>query len=63
MSSNSNGGSARGISFFGLLGLVFIVLKIIGIIKLSWLWVLCPLWAPIIIYMLVYLMLYLYIRR
>lgn len=62
MSSNSNGGSTGGIGFFGLLGLTFIVLKIIGTIKWSWLWVLCPLWAPIIICMLVYLMLYLYIR-
>jgi hypothetical protein len=33
-----------GIGFFGLLTIIFIVLKILGIIAWSWLWVLSPLW-------------------
>lgn len=35
------------IGFFGLLGLLFIGLKLGGIIAWSWLWVLSPLWLPI----------------
>lgn len=33
-----------GIGFAGVLTIVFIVLKLIGIIEWSWLWVLSPLW-------------------
>ena len=33
------------IGFFGLLGLIFIVLKLTGFITWSWVWVLAPLWA------------------
>ena len=36
---------ARGISFFGLLGIVFIVLKLCGVITWSWWWVTVPLWG------------------
>lgn len=51
MSSNSssNGSSNRssgGIGFYGLLSIVFIVLKLCGVIHWSWLWVLAPLWMP-----------------
>lgn len=33
------------IGFFGLLGLVFIVLKLVGYIDWAWIWVLAPLWG------------------
>lgn len=36
-----------GISFAGLLTLLFITLKLIGVIKWSWLWVLSPIWIPL----------------
>jgi len=36
-----------GIGFFGLLTLIFITLKLTGVIAWSWLWVLAPFWAPI----------------
>ena len=39
--------SGAGIGFCGLLTIVFIVLKLIGVIGWSWLWVLSPLWIPI----------------
>ena len=45
MSSSSS--SSSGIGFCGLLGIVFITLKILGKIDWSWWWVLAPLWAPI----------------
>ena len=38
-----------GIGFPGLLTIVFIVLKLTGIITWSWWWVLCPLWLPFFI--------------
>lgn len=41
-SSNANGG----VGFCGLLTIVFIVLKLLGYISWSWLWVLSPLWIP-----------------
>lgn len=44
---NSSKGSTTvkgGIGFTGLLTLVFIVLKLCGVIEWSWLWVLSPLW-------------------
>ena len=37
------------ISFFGLLLLSFIVLKLSNTIEWSWLWVLSPLWIPLTI--------------
>lgn len=41
--SNSSTASG-GISFAGLLTLIFIVLKLLGKITWSWWWVLSPLW-------------------
>lgn len=38
-----------GIGFFGLLTLVFIVLKLTGVISWSWVWVLAPLWISFLI--------------
>lgn len=37
------------IGFFGLLGLVFIVLKLVGYIDWAWIWVLAPLWGGFIL--------------
>lgn len=45
---NNNNGK-KGVGFASLLGLVFIVLKLCGVIKWSWLWVLSPLWISLII--------------
>lgn len=41
--------SSGGIGFAGLLTIAFIILKLIGIIKWSWLWVLSPLWISFIV--------------
>lgn len=35
-----------GISFCGLLTIVFIAAKLVGAISWSWWWVLAPLWIP-----------------
>jgi hypothetical protein len=39
--------SSGGIGFCGLLTIVFIVLKLTGVIAWSWWWVLSPLWIPL----------------
>lgn len=36
----------KGISFLGGLTLLFIALKLLKVIKWSWLWVLAPSWIP-----------------
>ena len=38
-----------GLSTTGLLGVAFIVLKLLGIIDWSWWWVLAPFWMPVAI--------------
>lgn len=50
MSNNSSGSS---ISFGGLLTIVFIILKLCGVIDWSWVWVLSPIWIGLIIVILV----------
>ena len=52
MSNNSNSGGSTGVGLTDILLVVFIVLKLCGIINWSWLWVLSPLWIPIVIVLL-----------
>lgn len=44
MSDKKASTSGGGIGFFGLLTIVFITLKLCGVINWSWLWVLSPIW-------------------
>jgi len=41
--------SSGGMSFVGVLTLIFVVLKLVGVIKWSWIAVLSPLWIALII--------------
>ncbi len=53
--------STTGIGFFGLLTIVFIVLKLVGVISWSWLWVLSPIWISVglgVVFLLVALLLH-----
>lgn len=52
MSENNSSG---GIGFIGLLTIVFITLKLLSIITWSWLWVLAPIWIPIAMLFIIYL--------
>ena len=54
MSSNSP--SNGGVGFFGLLTIAFIVLKLTGVIEWSWWWVLSPLWIPVTVIIVTYLL-------
>lgn len=46
MNKSSNSGGVS-IGFTGLLTIVFIVLKLIGVIDWNWLWVLAPIWIDL----------------
>lgn len=42
--------------FFGFVFVVWFILKIIGVVETSWLWVFSPIWLPITVYLLFGLM-------
>ena len=52
MRYGSNSGY-RGMSFPAVLELIFIVLKLCGVIKWSWIWVLSPVWISWIIFIII----------
>lgn len=43
----NNSKRSGGLGFSGVLTVVFIVLRLVGIIDWSWLWILSPLWIDI----------------
>lgn len=49
MNKHESSTTTGGIGFTGLLGIVFIVLKLTGVINWSWVWVLCPFWIGIVL--------------
>ena len=53
--SNNTTTNSGGIGFCGLLAIVFIVLKLLGKITWSWLWVLSPIWIPVALFVLLWL--------
>ncbi len=63
--------SSSGISFTGLLTIVFIILKLTNNIDWSWWWVLSPLWITVVLALLIVIIgyavaaikVYLYTRR
>lgn len=38
----------EGIGFLGILAILFIALKLVGIINWSWIWILSPLWISMV---------------
>lgn len=55
----NNKTTSGGIGFTGLLTIAFIVLKLTGYIKWSWIWVLSPLWiSAIIFFVLVFIIIF-----
>ena len=49
----NNKQASSGIGFTGLLTIVFIILKLCGVITWSWWWVLSPLWISAILWVIV----------
>lgn len=48
----------NGYSLTTILTIIFIVLKLVGVISWSWLWVLCPLWILFVIYLFLIIILF-----
>lgn len=46
---NSKSSSGSSMGFMGALTVAFIILKLCGVIKLSWLWVLAPAWISVLL--------------
>lgn len=45
--------NSTGIGISGFLGIAFVVLKLVGVISWSWLWVLAPFWIPLAVCVLI----------
>ena len=54
--ANNTQTQSGGIGFFGLLAIVFITLKLTGYITWSWWWVLAPLWGPLAVVLVIFLL-------
>ena len=50
--------TAKGIGFTGVLTVAFIVMKLCGVIKWSWLWVLSPIWISVVLRVLIFSIVY-----
>lgn len=57
---NNSNGQSHGISFCGLLAIVFITLKLCNVIAWSWWWVLAPLWIGFAIIAVILIVLFAY---
>ncbi len=44
--ANASATASGGVGIFGLLGLLFVALKLLGFINWSWWWVLLPFYGP-----------------
>ena len=55
-----NNVTVKGVGFFGLLGIAFIVLKLCGVVDWAWWVVLLPIWGPIVGWLVVMVVLFTY---
>lgn len=53
--SQSSPASSGGVGFGGLLTILFVGLKLGGVIAWPWVWVLCPIWIPFAIFAAIFL--------
>lgn len=61
--AESNVSYQGGTGFCGLLCLAFIVLKLTGYITWSWIWVVSPIWLPMVTILLILLLAYIIRNR
>lgn len=52
-----------GINFAEVLGVVFIALRLCGVIEWPWVWVLAPIWVPICLWLLAVLIAFIVAAR
>lgn len=60
--NNKNNVSSSGMSFSSVLTIVFIVLKLVGVIDWSWWWVLSPFWISLILACIILIGVYWYFK-
>lgn len=58
-----NNNDGLGVSFMGLLALIFIVLKLTKVISWSWIWVISPIWISAILIVIIYMSVYVRYNR
>ena len=49
-----NNTATGGVTFSGLLLIAFIILRLTNVITWSWVWVLAPLWVPIVLFIIAF---------
>lgn len=54
--------ASGGIGFCGLLTIVFIVLKLIGVIDWPWIWVISPIWISLLLYLFILLVVIIFFK-
>ena len=54
MSNNTSSGSSGGIGFAGALTILFVALKLTGVIDWSWWWVLSPIWISFLLFLAIF---------
>lgn len=59
----NNNTKSGGTGFCGLLTILFIALKLTGVITWSWWWVLSPIWIPTILVFLIIFVVIVFIRK
>ena len=53
MNNKSSASVRGGIGFCGLLTIAFVVLRLCGVIRWRWIWVLAPAWISVLVFILV----------
>ena len=59
--SNGSTSTTGGIGFLGVLTIAFIVLKLCHVIEWSWWWVLSPIWIPLSVLVLIWIVFLIFI--
>jgi fatty acid desaturase len=50
--------NSKGLGLVSVLTIVFVVLKLVGVINWSWLWVLSPIWIDLLLFVVIFCVLY-----
>lgn len=57
---DNNSGTSSGLGLSSVLTIIFVVLKLVGVIAWSWWWVLSPLWISTILWVIMVAVIFIY---
>lgn len=57
---NNQTSNNGGIGIVGMLGIVFVVLKLTGVIDWSWWWVAAPFWGGFVLFVFLFIVIFMY---